>query len=731
MTELLAPAGNEAAGYAALNAGADAVYLGFTRFSAREGAENFSVSTFSAFARYAHLLGAKVYVALNTLVKDSELQAFFYSARTAWENGADALLLQDIFLGRALKEAYPQMTLHLSTQAGCCNVYGAQVARAFGFSRAVLARETPLKDMAAISSVLETEAFVQGALCSCVSGQCYFSSFAGNHSGNRGRCKQPCRKRYSIDRRGFEAPAYALSLSDLCVGRDISALAEAGVSSFKIEGRMRSPAYVAAAVGYYRALLDGAPADEAFERLKRAYNRGDYTRGLAFGQDKTLLSRRVQGHIGAPVGTASVRAGRMYCKSDFAAQKGDAFKILRGGLEVGGAAFLSADRGGFYLSSAARLCAGDEVRVTTDTAANAAALAGGRRRPVAVEATVLCGRPVRLACGDFVLEGETAQPARSAPLSRERICECLQKTDRFPFAPEVCVLTDGAFFSVGALNALRRAFYEGLADRLAPPRPRLPETVLPGRTTDPDGAETIKNDGGMAVIVTDGAAMSEADMEGVRTLIYKPRNYADLRPPQAGGRAVCLYLPAFFTADDEALIAPFLGRFDAIYCEGTYGIALARKYRIGLFAGTGWNLSNRIAADGAAQAAARFALSKELTIAEADALARAGAYTAAAGGIKLMDLAYCPFSAACSGCDRRDAYTLTDEAGRAFVLRRYRMSGNCRFEVYNCVPLAAAGGRCAPLVDCTQGDVCDIAYVRGDGAERPGATHGHAQRSLL
>ena len=140
MTEILAPAGDEKSAYAALNAGADAVYLGLTRFSAREGAENFSVSALEALTRYAHIRGAKVYVALNTLVKEGETADFFASAREAWNAGADAILLQDIFLGRALKEMYPQMVLHLSTQAGCCNVHGALVAREYGFSRVVLAR---------------------------------------------------------------------------------------------------------------------------------------------------------------------------------------------------------------------------------------------------------------------------------------------------------------------------------------------------------------------------------------------------------------------------------------------------------------------------------------------------------------------------------------------------------------------------------------------------------------
>ena len=237
--EILAPAGNRECAFASLNAGADAIYLGLEEFSARQSAENFNAESLKEICAYAHLLGARVYVCLNTLVKDEEADAFFSCAVGAWNAGADALLIQDIFLGKLLKESYPEMVLHLSTQGGCCNEYGALLAKDYGFSRVVLARETPLKEIEKISAIIETEAFVQGALCSCFSGQCYFSSFAGNNSGNRGRCKQPCRKRYSIDRVGFEESAYALSLSDLSLGKKIDELIGAGDCYFKIEGRMR------------------------------------------------------------------------------------------------------------------------------------------------------------------------------------------------------------------------------------------------------------------------------------------------------------------------------------------------------------------------------------------------------------------------------------------------------------------------------------------------------------
>ena len=250
MSEILAPAGDKKSVLAAINAGADAIYLGLKEFSARSSAENFEMESFIETVKYAHAFGVKVYVAMNTLVKERETENFISALLGVWNSGADAIIVSDIFLGAYIKSLYPEIIMHLSTQAGVCNVYGAQFAKEKGFSRVILARETPLEDIKSIAEIIETEVFVQGALCSCFSGQCYLSSFAGGNSGNRGKCKQPCRKLYTIDREGYGEDSYKLSLSDLSVGEDITKLIEAGVFSFKIEGRMRRSEYVSAAVKY-------------------------------------------------------------------------------------------------------------------------------------------------------------------------------------------------------------------------------------------------------------------------------------------------------------------------------------------------------------------------------------------------------------------------------------------------------------------------------------------------
>ncbi len=667
MTEILAPAGDEATAKRAYLAGADAVYLGLKSFSARSSAENFDFDALKRTADFAHLLGKKLYVCLNTLVKDSETEEFFRHALKSAECGADAIIMQDLFLGKILKKGCPELTLHLSTQAGCCNEYGAKLAKECGFSRVVLARETALEDIEKISKIIETEVFVQGALCSGFSGQCYFSSFAGNNSGNRGRCKQPCRKQYSIDRAGFEEYAYALSPADLCVGEKIAELQRAGVTSFKIEGRMRRSEYVASAVGYYRTLLEGGEKEAAFSDLKRAYNRGDYTQGLAFGE-KHFLSRNVQGHIGEKVG---ILGNRMFLQSDYPAKVGDGFKILRKGREVGGASFLRSGTGGFYLSSSEKLLPGDEVRLTTDVSLSSRL--PERKRKLILSLFFRAGEPARVTCEGFEFIGPIPQRAQNAPLSREILKECFSKTGEDPFEAAFSeIVCEDAFLPMSSLNEMRRNFYAGLKNSLL--KSPFALSFVPPEVKIEAGEERKT-----AVICSDG-------VENADILIYKPKDYHEMKIPK--GNFLCfLYLPPYFTGKDLAAIEEKLSLFDGIYSDGCYALLLAREHSMPFFAGTGWNLTNKYAVFEAQSRCDFYAISKELSEREQRALLGRGAFVLSSGAIKVMDLCYCPFERSCATCDRRDTYTLTDEAGRKFSLRRYR-GENCRFEVYNCSPLS-------------------------------------------
>ncbi len=291
MAELLAPAGDMESLYAALKSGADSVYLGAKAFSARAGAKNFDDAELMRALDEAHGCGAFVYVALNTLLFDSELKGALGMAEALYRMGADALIVQDTGFAALLRAYFPDMPLHASTQACIHDAGGLEFASRLGFSRAVLSRELPLSDIAALaSSPVELEVFVHGALCSAFSGGCLFSSLVGGRSGNRGACAQPCRLPYRFDQ--HQKPAALLSLRDLCAIEHIADLEKAGVKAFKIEGRMRGAAYVGAVTRAYRNVLDGAPASEQRALLEGAAHHGGYCPGYLFGDEGLAETER-------------------------------------------------------------------------------------------------------------------------------------------------------------------------------------------------------------------------------------------------------------------------------------------------------------------------------------------------------------------------------------------------------------------------------------------------------
>lgn len=282
--ELLAPAGRPDALRAAVQNGADAVYLGEKSFSARTNAVNFTWEEIRAAASYCHVRGVKVHLALNTLISDSELKSVERSAVRAAECGVDAVIVQDLGAAKVLRTVCPELPLHASTQLTAYSEADVNYLYENGFSRVVLSRELSLNEIKKIAknTDAELEAFVHGALCICFSGRCLMSSFIGGRSGNRGMCAQPCRKRYF----GGGKSAFYLSPRDLCLANRLDDMKNAGITSFKIEGRMKSAEYVAAVTAVYRRCIDtGRPLSEADEKLlKDVFVRGDgFTEGYFSG----------------------------------------------------------------------------------------------------------------------------------------------------------------------------------------------------------------------------------------------------------------------------------------------------------------------------------------------------------------------------------------------------------------------------------------------------------------
>ncbi len=277
--EILAPVGGKEQLEAAVRSGADAVYFGASSFNARRNADNFTDEDFLGAVRYCRERGVKAYITLNTLIKDRETDEFLNTLSLIAKSGADAVIIQDMGALSLVKKCCPDIPLHASTQMAVHNVSGARLLEELGFSRIVLARELSINEIREITRAVnaEIEVFVHGAHCMSASGMCYMSSVLGARSGNRGLCAQPCRLNFKYKNR-----EYALSLKDMCLLDTADELIEAGVTSFKIEGRMKRPEYVAAAVTAYKKAVSGEKADAGL--LQSIFSRSGFTDGYAAGK---------------------------------------------------------------------------------------------------------------------------------------------------------------------------------------------------------------------------------------------------------------------------------------------------------------------------------------------------------------------------------------------------------------------------------------------------------------
>ncbi|MCL2563840.1 MAG: U32 family peptidase [Oscillospiraceae bacterium] len=284
MLELLSPAGSPDALVAAVQNGADAVYLGLDAFNARRGAKNFTEDSFGAAAEYCRVRGCKVYVTLNVLATDREFGPVELLAKTVSRLGADALIVQDLGMMRMLRQALPDMPLHASTQMSVHNLDGVRRAAEAGASRVILARELSIAHIAYIAkqSPIELEVFVHGALCVSYSGQCYMSAVIGGRSGNRGMCAQPCRLPYTLD----GTPGAHLSLKDYSLVEHLAALEKCGVTCVKIEGRMKRPEYTAIATRVYSDAIreERLPSDDELSRLAAVFSRQGFTDAYLRGE---------------------------------------------------------------------------------------------------------------------------------------------------------------------------------------------------------------------------------------------------------------------------------------------------------------------------------------------------------------------------------------------------------------------------------------------------------------
>lgn len=517
--ELLSPAGSVESLVAAVQNGADAVYLGGKRFNAREYASNFDDQALKHAVEYAHIRGVKVYVTLNTLLDDNELEEAIEYVGFLYTIGADAVIVQDVGLACLIKDIFPDMEVHASTQMTIYNLEGTRFLERLGISRVVLARELSLDEVKYINhnTNLELEVFIQGALCMCYSGQCLMSSLIGGRSGNRGRCAQPCRLRYAlVDRENGSTvlkEGYLLSPRDLFTLDRLDELLDSRIASFKIEGRMKRPEYVAAVTSCYRKGIDrylkhGSTGDGegCREVICRVFNRG-FTGGylLSDGPENFLSGDR-PGNRGVPLGEVvhyDKKRGRAVLQLEAPLSQGDGIEVESQGkslgttvtfIEIGGKPADTGRKGQTVAIGLSKpVKPGDRVFKTFDRKLMEDLAASYRQEhkkiPVVCSARFKLGELPRLYVWDdkgnmvMVEGGHTVEKARKNPLAEERIKEHLCKTGGTPYAVErVEIDADkGVFLPVSEINRLRRAALQELDSKRVKARQPVNISVIKSR----------------------------------------------------------------------------------------------------------------------------------------------------------------------------------------------------------------------------------------------------------
>lgn len=727
--ELLAPAGGKEALLAALNNGADAVYVGGKAYSARQYADNFDLPQLEEAVFYAHSKGAKLYVTLNTLLREDELPGALNYAADLYQLGVDALIITDLGLISVLRKSLPQFPLHASTQMTIHEPSSAQYLAGLGLERVVLARELSLEEIQAIAATkIETEVFIHGALCIAYSGQCLFSSLIGGRSGNRGRCAQPCRLPYTlIDPKGREANSgHLLSPKDLCYLPALGKLAEANVTSLKIEGRMKRPEYVATVVRIYREALDnlsqGKPLPSDKELLQ-IFNRGFTTGYLFQNPGPGLMSYKRPNNRGVPLGRVKeylYKKRQALIALDHSLVLGDGIEIWVSKGRVGTTVEKILDERGKNLKVAkkgqrvwveipGKISEGDRVFLTADRRLLERATASYQQiQPLPISFTLKgkIGQRATLlarAMGQEVeIQGEAiAQKAQRRALDGEIAARHLFKLGETPFiGGELILELEGQIaLPPSELNHLRREAVAALSRKIRAIRPLPPEF---SELAFSQGARKTKKP---LLAVKAGEGLWQSALAGGADLIYLPTELPDLAEAieqiNQKGREAILAWPRISTYKETEKLVQIAQQHQ----EGLAGILLghlgqlplAQKLGLPLFSDFAFNVTNSEAAQQLfAEGVNRVTLSVELRHEQIGEIREhtAGSLEAIIGGsLPLMITKHCPVGSAtaaekeattsqCNGrmpCQSGQWY-LKDRLGIKFPLKK---DAHCLTTIYN------------------------------------------------
>ncbi|MDR2266049.1 MAG: U32 family peptidase [Christensenellaceae bacterium] len=714
--EIISPVGDYASLRRAIMCGADAVYLGLQGYNARSGAENFDERTLKDASVLCKLYGKKLFVALNTLIKESDFDQIMSVIPIISNIDLDGIIVSDIGLIPLLCDLAPDIPIHISTQAGVHNKESAMFFQKLGADRAVLARETSLKDIEEIKKFvprLGIEVFVHGALCVSFSGQCLMSFVQKSGSGNLGTCKQPCRQKYSLKVGNSSVKrGYCLSTSDLCLIDHLQDLEKAGASSFKIEGRMRRPEYAAQTTLSYKAVYENTSTPkQEYPLLRRIYNRGNFCAGYIYSDTLEIMSTNVQGHLGDRCGKVLkvfLKGGYNYAQvqSTHPIVRGDGFKILRGTEEIGGSDVHSVteiSKGIYQIPVSNAVCANDVLYLTTDKAQNDKLNAIIKRIEIGIGVTALKGShlSIYMEYGKFNIGLESdyvVVPALDVPVTSELIISTISALGDTEFiAKHVLIDKDpDAFFPLSKLNDLKRRGIIALRKQLIDAAINMKRKNASTFPTE----KYNKNTCGIRIIECESfESLTQADYSAM-CIVYRPKTFSEpiLTAFLAKLRAVSssrVYLtpPRLLRLPDKKIYVDALKSInDSNYglLADNYGVVeLARHLKIPYIGGIGLNIYNTHAMDLLADAD-YILISPELTLEESKPLLKKGGIPFVSGYLPVMHLTHCPVYLVtgknCSRCTYNGEPIRYTDALYTYPATRYKVS-SCLFTLHNPIPV--------------------------------------------
>ena len=613
--ELLCPAGSFDSFKAAVNNGADSVYFGGRDFNARAGAENFTDEQLVEAIDYAHLRGAKVNITLNTLYKESELDRVLLFAEKMYKNGADAFIIQDMGFFSAIVKHMPEIRLHASTQMTVHSLEGAVFLKEQGFDRVVLSRELSLAEVKEIAqkSGIEIEVFAHGALCVSYSGQCLMSSFIGGRSGNRGKCAGSCRQLYSLMNGGKKgAQGYLLSPRDIMTLDRLEAIVATGVNTLKIEGRMKSPEYVAVVTRAYREQLDRIKAgdtrvsEEAIKDVTQIFNRGgSFTKGYFYdfaGTDmmSALTPKSTGTYLGKVVSVSKYpeRDGKRKCliKIENSVTSGDGVEIwTKAGENTGGYSNEKAQSGAIItVYAGGEVAVGDDVYKSYDKELTdrAAKMAIDDRKTIELDCyvTMVADKPAMIKLErdgvEVIVEGDAVEKAQNNPTPTARIVEQICKTGNTSFTLNLKQVDIGEdiYMPISVLNQLRRECVEIFAEDYADGFRR--EDYVAFEREKRDFAQN-KGSYSLCVQVSNEEQLKAACEEGVEKVYYTISGYGfaqvmSILDKYAGKAQIYIALPKVMRQSDKKALTELFEKLKDTQVKGylvsTFGqLALAKE----------------------------------------------------------------------------------------------------------------------------------------------------------